>query len=131
MRAIRISKNLKDDIYNTCMHFICETDRPLSQDYEEVRDICKSDNSRFKVVVSLEERVPSTGDYLIDLLVNHILDLVDADEDDTDAMNAFYTYLSLQYPWDGEQDPHYHYLLKATTIEALEYCVLWSLQVRS
>ena len=120
MRTITLSKALTKDIHDTCQHYIENTDKSLSQDYEELRDMTHG-NERFKLTVTLEERIPLCCDTVINILVKHILDIVDCNEDDTEEMNAFYQYLEDVHGWDGEC--HSEYLLEATTIEALQYCV--------
>ncbi len=132
-RSIKLSRNLTSDIHNMCQHFISNRESndayTISQDYEELRDMTHY-NDRFKLTVILEDVVPESKDLILNLLVKEILCMVDDDEDDTDMMNAFYQYLSNTYTWDGEQDPHSSYLLKAVTVEALEYCVQWVIDRR-
>lgn len=121
MRTLRLSKNLTFDIHTTCQHHIDNTDRSLSQDYEELRDMTNH-SERFRLVVTLEEKIPVTSDTLFNIVAQYIMDLVDADEDDTEEMNALYMYLEDVWRWDGEAHP---YLLKATTEEAIEYLARW------
>lgn len=118
-RSITLSKNLTVDIFNTCQHFIDYQDRELSQDYEELRDMADCSN-RFKLTVTIEERIPKTADIMLNVFVQHILTINDCNEDDTEEMNAFYQYLEHNWNFNGENHP---YLLKATTPEALEYCI--------
>lgn len=124
MRTITLSKQLQTDLFHSCCYFIDNQDRRLSQDYEELRDITKNDSNRFKVTVSLEERIPYCKDIIINILVKHILEIVDCNEDDTEEMNAFYDYVTGVYARPGWFDGD-AYLLKATTVEALEYVVRW------
>lgn len=122
MRTIKLSSNLTRDICDMCDHYIDDTDGSLTQDYEELRDMCTHDQ-RFRMTVTLEERVPQCSDIIVNIVVKHIMEIVDCNEDDTDEMNALYKYLDTV--WDFESCDHQYYLLKATTIEALEYCVTW------
>lgn len=120
MRTLTLSKNLTSDINDMCIHNILHA-VPLSQDYEELRDMTFN-NDRFKLTVTISDRIPQCNDIIINILVKHILDLVDSEEDDTEEMNAFFDYVVFRYYAVGyfEDD---EYLLKATTIEALEYVV--------
>jgi len=126
MRTITLSKELVQDIHATCEHYINDTDGQLTQDYEELRDITQCDNIRFKVTVTIEERIPSCADLIVNILVKHILELVDCNKDDTEEMNALYQYLENAWGFNPNNQP---YLLKATTLEALEYCVRWLIPV--
>ena len=126
MRTITLSNNLTKDIHDTCQHYIDNGSDThtghLSQDYEELRDMTMHDK-RFKLTVTLEERIPLCSDTVVNILVKHMMEVVDCNEDDTDEMNAFYQYLEDVWNWNSEH--HTKYLLKATTPEALEYCVKW------
>jgi hypothetical protein len=114
------------DIKDMCNHYIENRDGNMfttGQDYEEVRDICLAP-SKYRVVVSIEEKIPPCADLVVDILVKHILDVIAGGDDDVEEMNAFYFYMHKIYQFDGEE---HAYLLKATTEEALEYCVRWIL----
>jgi len=121
MRTIRLSKELTDDIHTTAQHFIENQDRKLSQDYEELRDMCKHDN-RFRMVVTLEERIPYCSDIIVNILVKHILDIVDCNEDDTEEMNAFCNYLEEVH---GMPIGPLLSMMKEPTVDALEIAVRW------
>ena len=121
MRTIKLSPELTYDIRAMCNHNINSTDRSLSQDYEELRDLTLHDK-RFRLIITLEEKIPLCSDIIVNILVKHILDIVDCNEDDTEEMNAFYEYLTNTHGWTGDDSG---YLLKATTVEALEYGVRW------
>jgi hypothetical protein len=122
-RTIQLSKNLTRDIHDTCQHYIDNTDKLLSQDYEELRDMTHG-NDRFKLTVTLEERIPHCQDLVVNMMVKYILEVVDCNEDDTEEMNAFYDYVTWKYAQVGFFDGD-AFLLKATTTEALEYVVNW------
>jgi len=123
MKSLSVSKNLSNDIHNMCQHLIDNTDKSLSQDYEELRDMTLN-NDRFKTTIIIEERIPECKDLIVNILIKHILDLVDNDEDDTEEMNAFYKYITYRYARPGYFDDN-DFLLRATTIEALEYVIHW------
>ena len=125
MRTITLSKQLTAHIHSMCISNI-EHNGPtntfgLEQGYEELRDMTRG-NDRFKLTVTLEERIPQCSDIIVNILVKHILNIVDCNEDDTEEMNALYEYISSTYSRPGYIDDT---CFPGDTIEQLECCVHW------
>lgn len=125
-RTIKLSRNLTICINTMVDHHIANSIGQLSQDWEELRDMTHI-NDRFKLTVTLEDIIPECNDIILNLIVKEILCMADDDENYIDMMNGFYQYLCNTYSWKSEQD----HLLKATTIEILEYCIDWVIGITS
>jgi len=121
MRTVRLSENLTRDIFHMCNHYIDNTDGTLTQDYEEIRDMCTHDK-RFRMVVALEEKIPECSDLIVNVVVKHILDIVDCNEDPEEYMTALLEYLEEVH---GMNIVDYQAMVKLQPVEALEYGVKW------
>lgn len=116
-----LSKELIDSI-----HTLCEVQLDNYVDhaeYSELLDLVHNVPRRLAIEIKRIVLVADSNDLIINLLVNHILDLYDAEEDTCEAENTFWAYLQDRYNFDPESEPFYSYALKATFEEAANYAL--------
>lgn len=94
------------------------------RELKKLASMCNQTTRTTGLKLELYHRVPLAMDSIINLLVGEILKLEDAEDDASVGwMNSFYDYIHVKYDFIAEN--HQSYLLKATTEEALSYCINW------
>ena len=121
---MKLSRETIRDIMNMAEHYLDDTDdTDRAHELSSLVKLLENLPRRFAIEIKRVELVPETADLILNVLIKHVMELIDTPDGAVNEENAVWEYMKLKYGYDIEEDDDDYYL-KATFEEAISYAII-------